>query len=240
MRSARRSRSSMACRRRRSSCRPFVRFGSWVGGDMDGNPDVNAKSMRETLARQQQVILNAYFDECQSLVQQLSQSASRISVSRALASRIDDYMTLLPSARTNVSARHDRMPYRVFPRADRRAAAPHLRRAGERLRAAAAVSRRRAADRRQPARQQGCARRDSSSCGGCLRRIDTFGFHIATLDVRQHTSLHHQMLARGLDDPHWSARPRSERRAAPRRRARGRRRPARRARCARQAQPVGI
>ena len=45
-----------------------------------------------------------------------------------------------------------------------------------------------------------------------LRRIDTFGFHVATLDVRQHTSLHHQMLARGLDDPHWSARPRAERR----------------------------
>ena len=66
----------------------ILHFGSWVGGDMDGNPDVNAKSVRETLERQQQVILNAYFAECQSLVQQLSQSASRISVSPALAGRI--------------------------------------------------------------------------------------------------------------------------------------------------------
>ena len=45
---------------------------------MDGNPDVHAKTIRETLARQQQVIVNAYFEECQTLAQRLSQSASRI------------------------------------------------------------------------------------------------------------------------------------------------------------------
>ena len=55
----------------------IVRFGTWVGGDMDGNPDVHAKTIRETLARQQQVIINAYFSECQNLAQLLSQSASR-------------------------------------------------------------------------------------------------------------------------------------------------------------------
>ena len=37
---------------------PILHFGSWVGGDMDGNPDVHAKTIRETLARQQQVIVN--------------------------------------------------------------------------------------------------------------------------------------------------------------------------------------
>jgi phosphoenolpyruvate carboxylase len=46
-----------------------------------------------------------------------------------------------------------------------------------------------------------------------LKRIDTFGFHVATLDIRQHTSVHHQVLARGLDDPDWITRPASERRA---------------------------
>ena len=37
---------------------------------MDGNPDVHAKTIRETLARQQQVIVNTYFGECQKLAQQ--------------------------------------------------------------------------------------------------------------------------------------------------------------------------
>jgi len=63
----------------------LVRFGTWVGGDMDGSTDVHAKSIRETLARQQQVIINRYFDECQSLAQQLSQSAVRVGVSAAVA-----------------------------------------------------------------------------------------------------------------------------------------------------------
>jgi len=37
-----------------------------------------------------------------------------------------------------------------------------------------------------------------------LWRIDTFGFHVATLDLRQHATVHHEVLAQGLDDPHWS------------------------------------
>ena len=41
-----------------------VKFGTWVGGDMDGNPDVHAKTLRETIARHQQIIVNSYFLEC--------------------------------------------------------------------------------------------------------------------------------------------------------------------------------
>jgi len=61
----------------------MLRFGSWVGGDMDGNPDVHAKTLRETLARQQKAIVNAYFLEMQSLGQLLSQSGGRVSISAA-------------------------------------------------------------------------------------------------------------------------------------------------------------
>ena len=103
----------------------ILHFGSWAGGDMDGNPDVHAKTIRETLARQQQVIINAYFQECQELAQRLSQSASRVPVSAELGKRIEQYMTLLPGARAITPARHDRMPYRVF-----------LAQIGERLRGA--------------------------------------------------------------------------------------------------------
>src|SRR6185312_14918870 len=77
----------------------ILRFGSWVGGDMDGHPDVHAKSIRETLARQQQVIVTTYFSDCQTLAFRLSQSASRVSVSPELTKRIEEYMTVLPGAR---------------------------------------------------------------------------------------------------------------------------------------------
>jgi phosphoenolpyruvate carboxylase len=43
------------------------------------------------------------------------------------------------------------------------------------------------------------------------RRIATFGFHLATLDVRQHSGVHHGVLARALDEPGWLALDRSQR-----------------------------
>ena len=184
----------------------IIRFGSWVGGDMDGNPDVHAKSLRETLVRHQQTIINAYFLEVQSLAQLLSQSASRSGLSIALRQRSDEYTTLLPGARTNAPARHDRMPYRVF-----------LGQIAERLRATY--------DGR-PTAYDGPAQfqRDIDLVAESLRahrgrhaglfavcrlqrRIATFGFHLATLEVRQHTSVHHAVLEQGLDLPGWAALP---------------------------------
>ncbi|HVS75516.1 MAG TPA: phosphoenolpyruvate carboxylase, partial [Steroidobacteraceae bacterium] len=188
----------------------ILRFGSWVGGDMDGNPDVHAKTIRETLARQQQVILNSYFEDCRKLSQRLSQSAGRIAVSAELTQRTEDYMTLAPSARSMTPARHDRMPYRVF-----------LAQIGERLRLAYEGR----ANGYESARQfrddvqliaASLAANKGANAGlfyirRLLRRIDTFGFHLASLDVRQHASVLHEIIARGNDDPAWLGRPRSER-----------------------------
>jgi len=39
--------------------RPMLRFGSWVGGDMDGNPNVGAETLRAALARQRELALAA-------------------------------------------------------------------------------------------------------------------------------------------------------------------------------------
>ncbi|HZT01088.1 MAG TPA: phosphoenolpyruvate carboxylase [Steroidobacteraceae bacterium] len=190
---------------------PILRFGSWVGGDMDGNPDVHAKTIRETLARQQQVILNGYFEDCRTLSQRLSQSAGRIAVSPELSQRVEDYMTLAPSARSVTPARHDRMPYRVF-----------LAQIGERLR----LTYEGRANGYESARQfrddvrliaASLAANKGSNAGlfyirRLLRRIDTFGFHVASLDVRQHASVLHEIIGRGTDDPAWISRPGAERR----------------------------
>jgi phosphoenolpyruvate carboxylase len=189
----------------------MLHFGSWVGGDMDGNPDVHAKTIRETLARQQQVIINTYFEECQTLAQRLSQSASRVSVSPELAKHIEEYMTLLPGARAITPARHDRMPYRVF-----------LAQIGERLRytyEGRANGYENARQFKDDVRLIATSLRAHKGANAGLhyiqrlmRRIDTFGFHLATLDVRQHASVIHQVIGQGRDDPNWLERPRAERR----------------------------
>ncbi|MFL6605289.1 MAG: phosphoenolpyruvate carboxylase [Steroidobacteraceae bacterium] len=189
----------------------LVHFGSWVGGDMDGNPDVHAKTIRETLARQQRVIVNAYFKDCQTLAQRLSQSASRTSISPELSKRIEEYLVLLPGARSTTPARHDRMPYRVF-----------FAQVGERLRYTYDGRpngyqnlRQFRADVRLVATSLQANKGTNAGLvyvRRLLRRIDTFGFHLATLDVRQHASVLHEVVARGLDDPDWVRRSSAERR----------------------------
>lgn len=188
----------------------MIRFGTWVGGDMDGNPDVHAKTIRETLARQQQVIVNAYFLDCQQLAQLLSQSASRIGVLPELQARVDQYITLIPGAQAVTPARHDRMPYRVF-----------LTQIGERLRYTYDG---RPNGYESPAQLLRDLRLIADSLRAnrgwnagyfnvqrLIRRVEAFGFHLATLDVRQHADIHHRVIGAGLDDKHWNTRTPTER-----------------------------
>jgi phosphoenolpyruvate carboxylase len=189
----------------------ILHFGSWAGGDMDGNADVHAKAIRDTLARQNRVVVNSYFSECQELAQRLSQSASRVAVSAELAKRIEQYSVQLPGAQAITPARHDRMPYRVF-----------LAQVGERLRSAYEGR----ASGYEGARQfrddialiAASLKANRGSNAGLfhverlLRRIDTFGFHLATLDVRQHADVLHRVVAQGLGDAQWGTRSRAERR----------------------------
>lgn len=190
----------------------LIKFGTWVGGDMDGSPDVHAKSIRETLARQQRVIVNAYHLECLDLAQTLSQSASRVGVSVELQQRIDQYSVLLPGAGRGTLARHDRMPYREF-----------LGQVAERLKLTW-DQRPNSYENVQQLRRDVQLVADSLKANRganagyvpvcqLLRRIDTFGFHLATLDVRQQAQVHHQVIAQGLDDPQWLQRTAAERHA---------------------------
>jgi phosphoenolpyruvate carboxylase len=188
----------------------IVRFGTWVGGDMETSADVHAKSIRETLARAQQVIIGNYHRECLELAQTLSQSAHRVGISEAVMRRIDEYRTLLPGSQAVTPSRHDRMPYRVL-----------LVQIAERLQA---TNGGRANGYETPAQFRAdialiadslLANRGMHAGYHQVRRllwrIDTFGFHLATLDLRQHTSVHHAVLAQGLDDPQWCERSAAER-----------------------------
>jgi phosphoenolpyruvate carboxylase len=190
----------------------ILRFGSWVGGDMDGNPDVNAKTIRETCARHQQIIVNRYFLECQGLAETLSQSAARVGISASLQARIEQYQTLLPGARTLSPARHDRMPYRVFLgqvmerlRATYDARANHYDSANEFLTDLNLIADSLRANKGEHAGLFQVRR--------LIRRVRTFGFHLATLDIRQNAEAHRAVIAQGLGDRQWPSRGSEERTA---------------------------
>jgi phosphoenolpyruvate carboxylase len=188
----------------------ILHFGSWVGGDMDGNADVHGKTIRDTLQRHQQLIVSTYFNECAQLAETLSQSANRVAVSEALARRIDTYAALLPGAQELAPARHDRQPYRIFfGQIRERLKAlydgrpngyPH----SDELLADIQLAADSLIENRGRHAGYFLVRR-------FMRRVRTFGFHLATLDVTQHAHVHNEVIGQGLGVPGWASLPPAER-----------------------------
>jgi len=180
----------------------LVSFASWVGGDMDGNPNVNAKTIRATMARQRSLILNLYYDECARLSGKLSQSSQRINIDKAMQEKSDEYSHIFPNAYHAVPSRHRDMPYRVF-----------LRLIEERLQATydddvypyekanqfeadiCLIETSLIANKGEHAGLFAVRR--------LLRRIRTFGFHLVTLDVRQDALVHRQVVGECLGEADW-------------------------------------
>src|SRR5690606_13211851 len=92
----------------------FLRFGSWVGGDMDGNPNVGAATIAATLATQRALVLGNYRRELAKLARMLSQSDRRVGFAPALLARCEDYARRFPDAAAELKARHADMPYRRY------------------------------------------------------------------------------------------------------------------------------
>lgn len=179
-----------------------LQFGTWVGGDMDGNPHVTAKSIRQTLARQRSLVLDLYYRECGELAQHLSQGSSRVGVSEELLKRTELYAGHFPEAAASLPARHRQMPYRAFLRlvaarlkatyddhafpyespnefvADLELIADSLRANRGRNAGLFAVRR-------------------------LLRRARTFGFFMATVDIRQNALVHRRVVGEALQDARW-------------------------------------
>jgi phosphoenolpyruvate carboxylase len=180
----------------------ILHFGSWVGGDMDGNADVHGKTIRDTLHRHQQLIVSTYFDECAQLAETLSQSANRVEVGEALARRIDAFSALLPGAQELAPARHDRQPYRIFfGQVRERLKAtydgrPNAYQSSDELLADIQLAADSLVSNRGRHAGYFLVRR-------FMRRVRTFGFHLATLDVTQHAHVHDAVIAQGLGLPEW-------------------------------------
>ncbi|MFV9503759.1 MAG: phosphoenolpyruvate carboxylase [Oscillochloridaceae bacterium umkhey_bin13] len=94
------------------SLTPLLRFGSWMGGDRDGNPFVTAEVTLDTARRMRASMLRHLITCCEALFTELSQSLTQTSIIPALRERIAHYQTLLPEASAAISPHHSREPYR--------------------------------------------------------------------------------------------------------------------------------
>lgn len=181
----------------------FLRFASWVGGDMDGNPSVTADTLRAALRRQRNAILERYADELRRHADSLTQTSSRVEVDPSVLELTSEYAGVFPEVAAAATPREGDMPYRrllqlMIARTEATAAEDARGYPGpEGLRTDLAAL----ADslRRHAGEHAGLF-----SLLRTLRRIDTFGFHLASIDVRQDALLHRQVVASLMAETAWT------------------------------------
>lgn len=181
---------------------PLLRFGSWVGGDMDGNPNVGAATIRDALATHRLAILSRYREEMAELAELLSQSTSRVGIAPGVLDRIAVLAAELPAADASIPAGDRDMPYRVLCRLitarltatldDHPGGYPDADAFIHDLELIAAS----------------LAEHQGEGAGlfpvqRAILRVRTFGFHLATLDVRQDALAFRRAVGELLDDPDW-------------------------------------
>ena len=169
--------------------RPPIRFGNWVGGDRDGNPFVTPAVTDEVLNLQRQRALRLLRTAVQRLATDLSVSGTIRPITPEMTEWLEEAATQLPTVMAGISPLISDEPYRI---------------------AATIIDGR--LSRTEQNRDGGYAHPDefradldqlheslvasgaSLIADGALRRVRqlaaTIGFHLATLDIRQHTKFH--------------------------------------------------
>jgi phosphoenolpyruvate carboxylase len=91
---------------------PLIRFGSWIGGDKDGNPNVTHESLRWALIRYRQAILAKYLTSLQDLQEHLTQSDQLCRVPRAFLRSVANDRRNFPALVESLDAKFPHQPYR--------------------------------------------------------------------------------------------------------------------------------
>lgn len=89
-----------------------LRFGSWVGGDRDGNPYVTPEITWESLRLQQRLVLRKYLDAVAGLSRRLSESSRFLTTTDELKKSIASDIAEMPATADEVKRRNPEEPYR--------------------------------------------------------------------------------------------------------------------------------
>ena len=176
----------------------FLRMGQWIGGDRDGNPNVNAQTLVHALRRQADVALRHYLTEVHYLGSELSVSAMLV--------QCDPAMQALAERSPDTNAHRQDEPYRraltgMYARlaatlkaltggdAARHAVAPQ----SPYLSAAEFLADLRVIE--QSLRSHHGAALAVQRLHPLARAVEVFGFHLATVDLRQSSDQHERVVA---------------------------------------------
>lgn len=178
----------------------FLRPGSWIGGDRDGNPFVTADALRGALARAAEAVIGHYLDSIHALGAELSISTEH--------ARVDSGVLALAEASGDTAASRADEPFRralfgIYARL----AATHRALTGKPAPRPGPITGERYPD---PAAfradlvtlahalagpDDAAPLASGGALGRLIRAVETFGFHLATLDLRQNSAVHERVVA---------------------------------------------
>ena len=177
----------------------FLRIGSWIGGDRDGNPNVTAETLRLTLGRASETVLLHYLDEVHAL-------GAELSISSELATPAPELLELAERAHDPSPARADEPYRRAISGIYARLAASFEAMTGRAPPRPSLLSAEPYADAASFCGDLGVLELALASDGigllsglarlqRLIRAVETFGFHLATLDLRQNSDVHERVVA---------------------------------------------
>ncbi|MEO6830069.1 MAG: phosphoenolpyruvate carboxylase, partial [Acidobacteriaceae bacterium] len=172
-----------------------VRFGSWIGGDRDGNPNVTPEVTFEAIAMARRKLMGHYCARVQLIVDLLTPSVQRVGVSDALKEKLEEY----ESQREHFRVAADRFPLEL----DRRfVTCMHVRLTASRIELGAcpgpaALPPYGSATEflddlnllRSSLAENKSIRLARTLIDPLIREVRTFGLHLHTLDIRHHARL---------------------------------------------------
>jgi phosphoenolpyruvate carboxylase len=181
----------------------LVTFGSWMGGDRDGNPFVTPEATREALAMARDLVLTHYRRRLQNIFDQLASSTRLVAVSPELSELLDSYLSQLRAA--GQTAFENRIPHEsvrllVGCIMMRLGGAPHISvplpeqsalkpyaRASELIADLSVI--------RSSLNHNHGRRLARMLIDPLLLEVRTYGLHLQTLDIRQHARVHAAAIA---------------------------------------------
>ncbi len=166
----------------------LVRFGSWIGGDRDGNPAVKPECTRDALELARKLIMREYVADIEALSDRLSSSSRLVSASVEMKARLRHYEQTLPGVHLiwgpqNLTEDYRRFLSYVLDRIGQSLQPGDSAYGPEELQADLLLVQ----NSLQGHKGQSLAR---DFVDPLLRKVRTFGFHLHALDIRQHARVH--------------------------------------------------
>ena len=163
-----------------------LRFGSWVGGDADGNPATGADTIEEAVERSRTLILTRYRDDVRELARSLAVSSRLVGVSEDLEASLRADEQQLPEYLSEIGRRNAEEPYRRKLSFIWRRLVNMLESRDEAGFVSAAELARDLEVLDRSLRQNRGERIADGGLARLRRRVEIFGFHLARLDIRLH------------------------------------------------------